>query len=233
VTWKAKSSDKVGFARDSVPEWPNLFATNQRYNPPAGNNIRDDYLYLVRSYFGDFETCASQQVVLRSAETKHDFASPCYMVCPGSAWPNKQLHPVALKRFLSRMKEEKGCSYLFVWGSEKERLFAEELQEELGGQLAPKLSLPELQALMRAVDLVIAMDSLPLHLAGTTDTPTLSVFGPSVSEKYRPIGSQHQAIQGSCPYGRSFEKRCPVLRSCSTGACIRGIDGDTLFETLS
>ena len=81
---------------------------------------------------------------------------------------------------------------------------------------------------MAEMDLVLAVDSLTLHLAGTTSTKTFSVFGPSAAE-YQPEGERHQTYQGKCPYGRLFEKRCPVLRTCSTGACTRGIEGKQLF----
>ena len=83
---------------------------------------------------------------------------------------------------------------------------------------------------MASVDMVIAMDSLPLHLAGTTETPTFSIFGASSANKYKPKGKKHLAFQGTCPYKRTFERRCPVLRTCSTGACIRDLHGEELFH---
>ena len=74
------------------------------------------------------------------------------------------------------------------------------------------------------------MDSLPLHLAGTSGTATFSVFGASSAQKYKPLGIAHQAVQGVCPYGKVFERRCPVLRTCPTGLCIKSILGDDLYN---
>ena len=48
VTAIAISSCKVGFAFSSVSEWPNLLSTNKKFNPPEGQNIRDDYLFLAK-----------------------------------------------------------------------------------------------------------------------------------------------------------------------------------------
>lgn len=93
-----------------------------------------------------------------------------------------------------------------------------------------RLSLPALQNLMAHVDLVITMDSLPLHLAGTTMIPTYSFFGASSANKYKPLGKQSGTYQGICPYDRQFEKRCPILRTCKTGACIKNLEGSQLFE---
>ena len=52
VTLLARAKDKVGHGRKTVPEWPNLFATTKRFDPPPKQNVRDDLLYLVQSYTG-------------------------------------------------------------------------------------------------------------------------------------------------------------------------------------
>jgi heptosyltransferase-1 len=85
---------------------------------------------------------------------------------------------------------------------------------------------------MDSVDLVVAMDSLPLHLAGTTKVKTFSVFGASLASKFKPAGKKHLTLQGHCPYGRVFEKRCPILRTCPTGACIRSLTGKAVFNAF-
>jgi heptosyltransferase-1 len=154
------------------------------------------------------------------------------MVCPGSAWRNKQMNSAALCNLLSHFHDELNSSFIFVWGTEEEKRVVTELQSKFPEHavVVDRLPLPGLQNLMNQVDLVIAMDSLPLHLAGTTKTPTYSIFGASLANKYKPLGEKHLAFQGNCPYGRIFEKRCPILRSCPTGACIQSRNGDELFE---
>ena len=124
--------------------------------------------------------------------------------------------------------------FYFLWGSDQERIEAEALQRAFASAatLLPKMRLPALQNFMAMVDRVIAMDSLPLHLCATTNTPSFSVFGASSMKKYKPIGDQHVAVQGACPYGKTFEKRCPILRTCATGTCIRSFSGEELFNCL-
>ena len=95
-----------------------------------------------------------------------------------------------------------------------------------------RLPLPTWQNLMDEVDLVIAVDSSALHLCGTTSTPSFSIFGPTSQRVFKPMGERHFAVQGSCPYGRTFEKQCPVLRSCPTGACIKELTVEELFEAF-
>jgi heptosyltransferase-1 len=122
---------------------------------------------------------------------------------------------------------------LFLWGSASELKTAQELKNRFEHSLVvEKLSLPGLQNLMASVDFVVAMDSLPLHLAGTTETPAFGIFGASSAQKYMPQGNAHFAFQGSCPYGRVFERRCPILRTCPTGSCIRDLQGKELFDFI-
>lgn len=224
--WAAKSSIKVGFGRSSVAEWPNLCFSSHRYNPPGGRNIRDDYLFLARmGRESAGEERPSQAARMRNNPLK-------VLVCPGSNWENKKLSKETLLGFLSLLQPALSCRFLFLWGNEGEKRLAEELQLSFAGisEVCDKLPLPQLRQLMFGVDLVIAMDSLPLHLAGTTSAYTYSIFGASSANKYRPTGPQHHAFQGHCPYNQQFEKRCSLLRSCATGSCMKGIQSRELFE---
>lgn len=222
----AKAKVKVGFGPSTVHEWPNLLFTNCRYNPPSGQNVRQENLFLVQSYFGDFrlpKATPGQQLSM---------AGISIMVCPGSFWPNKQLAPQTLKGFLDKIADQVPNAFFhFVWGTPQEREFVADLQKEYKNScVIDKLTLPALQTLMRQMKLVIAMDSLPLHLAGTTSTLTYSFFGASSANKYNPLGGNHKAIQGTCPYGRTFERRCPILRTCPTGACIKGLEPEQIWN---
>lgn len=253
ITSQAYSKDKVGFAFKSAPEWPNTFFTNQRYNPPKGQNIRADYLYLVKSYFAlkpnkllpripaDQKKMLLRLSLEEQASLLKITQNPALqglkkvLVCPGSAWRNKQMTLEALETFLKQVQKLLNCVFILVWGTEEERALAEHLQQHFGEKalLTERLSLPALQSLMAEMNLIIAMDSLPLHLAGSTGVPTFSIFGASSGHKYCPSGNQNTFFQGSCPYGMTFEKRCSQLRTCQTGACIRSLKGTEVFESLS
>jgi heptosyltransferase-1 len=245
ATWLAKSRKKVGFARGAVAEWPNLLATNERYLPPKGGDIRSDYQWLIRQHFVITESYSYEGVQLALNESDEanfesfikslkTLESPAVLVCPGSNWKNKQLSERALKDFLTTLQERHRCHLLFAWGNQEEQRFVQVLSSELkASTVLDKCSLPLLQNIMGKVKLVIAMDSLALHLAATTATTTFSVFGPSLASKYKPMGKQHLAIQGKCPYGKQFDKRCPILRTCETGACMRSIEGNSLFTAFA
>lgn len=245
VTYLAHAKKKVGFGWKSAPEWPNTLFTSTRFDPPRGRNIREDYLALAQGFFRETGSFANEGITLSLKQEEEIMLerllhhpklqrAPIVVVCPGSAWANKQVTLDALWSFLKKAQEEFGMRFIWIWGNESERRIVQKLYDNfpMTSLIAPKMSLPALQNLMARSNLVVAMDSLPLHLCGTTPTPSFSVFGASLASKYKPIGDQHHALQGFCPYGKVFEKRCPILRTCSTGLCIRGFAGDQLMDSF-
>lgn len=245
VTFAARSSFKAGFGWKTVPEKPNLLFTNKHFNPPPCGNIRDDYLFIAQSATGDFSFPKPATALLKIHSGLKDKINQIIqsgalqsgvkvVFCPGSNWPNKQLEFSESKDFLSMLAAKLQAKFLFVWGTSEEKAYVDKLHFffHSNSVVVERLSLAGLQHLMSASDLVIAVDSLPLHLAATTSVPTFSLFGPSLAAKYKPIGSRHFAFQGACPYGKQFEKRCPLLRKCSTGACMKEMSVDQLFNAF-
>lgn len=242
ILMMAKGKNKIGFGRKSVPEWPNLLFTNHKYNPPKNQNIRQDYLFLVQSYFTDtqFHSKETKLNISKEDERKLDVIfkpdlhiRPFVMICPGSAWTNKQLKEVTLIDFLNKIDKQLHGYFFLIWGNEEEKKLVQKIHSHFpqGSEIVEKLRLPLLQNVMSKMDLVISMDSLPLHLAHVAGTKTYSVFGASLGRKYAPLDEKQNAFyQGTCPYGRVFEKRCPILRTCPTGSCIKDIDSQDLFN---
>ncbi len=226
----SKAGIKGGFGKTTVPEWPNLWFTNKQVNPPAGLNITEDYLYVVSRLLG--RECpvevapvtfnVTQQEILM-VDTLLEGGKTCVLLAPGSAWENKKASEAQLIDLLNQQPKE--ARIFLLWGSEQEFLVCQNIAPICSNaSILPKLTLAGVQYLMSKMDLVISMDSLPLHLAAITGVPTLSFFGPSNGKKYAPKGAQHRFIQGSCPYGEVFEKRCRKLRSCPTGSCIKNLN---------
>lgn len=245
VTYLARSKVKVGFGSKSAREWPNLLSTNKHIEVDLNINMRLQYLQLVTKYFSDQESvkingCRLLISSIQKAKLKkilvHDNLNTKtkVMVCPGAKWPNKQLSYETMLSFLKLIKSKLNASFLLIWGNDYEKFVAEKLNNEFkdSSLVIDKLSFPVWQNLMNDVDLVIAMDSSSLHLCGTIETYSFSVFGPTKQEVFKPIGDKHFAFQGKCPYNKSFDKQCPILRTCVTGACIRYLKSDEIFNSF-
>lgn len=240
VTALAKAKTKIGYGLKTVWEYPNLLATNLKFDPPLDVNVRDENLFLVKRYLKTEES-ADDRFLLKLKESEQEFLNKFtanlptlrkIFVAPGSNWQNKQVDDQQLAQFLNLINNEQKSHFLLIYGNAVEKQAAERISKSLSSStLVDKLSLPLLQNLMAHMDLVIAMDSLPLHLAAAAGTPTFSIFGPSAAAKFAPIGKDHTAIQGTCPYNKTFNRRCSILRTCPTGACIKNLTGSMLFNS--
>lgn len=239
ITVMADAKEKIGFNWSCVPEKPNVLATTKRFYVSPGLEVRERYLTLAALAFGEEMNFKPQGIALKITQQEEERLERLkanhgerFMVCFGSNWPNKQLQGHTLESFLELVAEKWGPHFTFIFGHAKEESIAERLAMKFKGEAVGRLSLPLWQRLMGEMDLVIAVDSAGLHLAATTAVPTFSIFGPSSPRVYKPKGERHSAYFGACPYGRSFEVRCPILRTCSTGACMRKMDPALIFQAF-
>lgn len=250
ITSQIRCKVKVGPDWSSAAERLHPLFTHHRLRLARDVNVRLALLKLVQDYFNDTRPFQETPVALKLSpeeqiELKEFFESLSFdthewiLVAPGSIWKNKQLTEHQLLGVLQRVQQVKKVRFLFSWGSQEELTQASKLAEALPGSyvFTKRYSLPQLSAIIARVKLLMGMDSLPLHLAAaTTRTPTFAFFGPSASVVYNPIESSkepsHGFFQGSCPYGMQVMPRCPKLRRCPTGACLRDVEVDVLVEAF-
>ncbi len=71
------------------------------------------------------------------------------------------------------------------------------LPEGVVTNLCGKTSLLELGGILQAADLVVTVDSGPMHMASATGSPCLAIFGPTDPTRVGPYGKQHRVLRGS------------------------------------
>ena len=239
VTFLAKGCQKIGFSWRMLPEKFNYFATRKRFHIDPTKQISEQYLMLLQHYFLDSQEFRFSPIRLRLTENEKKLLIPFQtkrnqvMVCPGSNWKNKKLSNNTLVGFLKRYQEKTGCFFYLIYGNQKEQKEIEVIHQAFPNSSKPlgNLSIPLWQNIMGEMDRVFSVDSCALHLAALAGIPTFSIFGPSSPAIYQPKGKKHTAYQGVCPYHVIFKKRCPKLRSCKTGACIKNIHSDDLLTS--
>lgn len=241
ITFLSKAKVKVGYSFRSAREWPNALATHIRFEVARTQNIRTFYAKLIEQYFSIIPKAPTLGVQFQIEAIERQkverilsmSSSRKIMVCPGSKWANKQLSVETWISFLQRIEGEGAVCFFLMWGDATEKLLVSQIGEKLKHSVVvEKLAIPTWQNLMNEMDLVIAVDSGALHLCATTKCPSFSIFGPTKAEVFKPLGELHGSIQGACPYKRQFEKQCPVLRSCSTGACMKNFSAEELFQAF-
>ncbi len=237
----ARSRKKIGFGKSSVSEWPNLLFTNKKIDVETGNPISEQYVELASETFPGKKVKASSQVHLTISEKESNWIEQQIrgrfrvMVCTGSNWENKRLALDTWKHFLQRVEKKWSPMFYFVWKTAGERREVKMLESCFPSRFVrlPRMSLPVWQRMISKMHLLFSVDSSALHLAATTQTPTYSFFGPSSPAIYKPFGKQHRFYQGKCPYEKAFIKRCPKLRTCASGACLKNARAEQLFDHFS
>jgi len=117
----------------------------------------------------------------------------------GPALKARQWSAENFARLADMLIKQKQASIILT-GSKQEKRLAERVQNlakhhvtDLTGQT----TIPELYNLFEKVDLIISLDTGPLHLAAASGTPTLGLFGASDPQKWGPYGQQHDFIYNS------------------------------------
>jgi ADP-heptose:LPS heptosyltransferase len=100
--------------------------------------------------------------------------------------------------------------------------------------LAAELTIGRLAALFARARLVIGVDSGPLHIAVSSRTPTVHLFGPSDVQRFGPWGdaARHRVLRSQifCSPCGSLE-RCP--RATDPSECMVGITPSLVQQTVS
>lgn len=134
----------------------------------------------------------------------------------GSSWESK-IYPK--EKFVEIINALEG-NHLLVWGSDSEHDAAKHVSEYTKACIVPRLSLNELKALISSADLVIGADSGPTHFAWALNRPSITIFGPTPSERNTLTGSINKVIDCG--------KVINPLKLDKNDLCIQSIDAQKI-----
>jgi len=136
----------------------------------------------------------------------------------GSSWESK-IYPK--EKFVEIIDALEG-NHLLVWGNDSEQDAAKYVSERTEARIVPRLSLNELKALISSADLVIGADSGPTHFAWALNRPSITVFGPTPSERNTLTGSINKVVDCG--------KVINPLKLDKQDFCIRNIDAQEIVS---
>lgn len=118
-------------------------------------------------------------------------------------WPPERF--AAAFRALAEEKLKGARAVVFAGPGARERELAAPVLELLPDaiDLTGRLSLPQVAACMRRLDLFIGNDSGLMHLAAAAGAPTLGLFGPSHASQYAPAGRRAGVAVAPGPAGQA------------------------------
>jgi ADP-heptose:LPS heptosyltransferase len=99
--------------------------------------------------------------------------------------------------------------------------------------LAGRISLAELVALMRRADLYLGNDSGPLHIAACAGLPVLALFGPESPQVYGPpVGPRNTVLYRAEPCGPCLNVYTDKQSQCRDNVCLKRIRPAQVLQIL-
>ncbi|HPT16524.1 MAG TPA: glycosyltransferase family 9 protein [Kiritimatiellia bacterium] len=154
---------------------------------------------------------------------------PHVALAPFSRWRTKDWPLEKFAELGQRLSKEMGCRLRIVGGRDDEEA-GEELARRIGPgarNLCGHTDLPGLCSLLTAMDLLVTVDSGPMHWADALGVPVVAVFGatdPARTGPYRQLNHVVAKAGLAC-------RPCHA-RTCARGdlACLRTLDVEAVFQ---
>jgi len=212
----------TGFDRHSIRESMAAFFYSRTFPIPYEMNVIERNVKLMMQAVGGRERPVSltdkKPFLFFSGEERQkilpfiDQEAKNIVYILGSSWESK-IYP--REKFLEVIRQLEG-NHLLVWGSENEKKSAAYIAQHSEAKVLPKMTLNELKALIASADLVIGGDSGPTHMAWALNRPSITLFGPTPS--------QRNVLQTAVNKALDCEKKVDPLNLDREETCIRNIE---------
>jgi len=135
---------------------------------------------------------------------------PAIAVVPISRWPTKNWPIAYFVRAAALLQEQVGAT-VYLLGGRGDMAACGEIERALGRgvrNLAGRLSLVETGSVLAAMDLLIANDSGPVHLAAAAGVPVVVPYGATDPVRTGPAGSPSRVLTVDLPCRPCLSRRC-------------------------
>lgn len=156
----------------------------------------------------------------------------------GTTWVTK-LWASSHWQALAQKAVDEGFSLEIIWGSESERVMADEIIAACPQATRPqqRLSITTIAEMLVAAAGVVGLDTGFSHLAGALETPTIALYGATSPAKVGLIGPHTVNLHLDQPLDcmPCHKRQCKWLPENSTDipACMTGISPEHVWQTLN
>lgn len=131
------------------------------------------------------------------------------------------------KRLIEIIANKRKDLKVALIGSKKDLSYEENLGFPIVVSFIGKLNLREVRELIKKSLLFVGPDSGPMHIASTTETPIIALFGPTSPSVFGPWKKEAVIIEGFTNCRPCNQKKCDY-----NFRCIREIKSETVFEEI-
>jgi len=202
------------------------------------------YLDLVKAAMGDLSRSAAEEsdvdfplhvgkkdldqikdVLLGMGVKAGASKNPFFIIVPRSRWKKKLWDDDKFIELGRRITKKYGLEALIV-GARSDKAPLEVIKKGIGRRahnLAGKIDLTGLAAMMRLARFCVTLDSGPMHIAVAAGIPVVALFGPTAPWRTGPIGKGHVVVRKGLACSPCFRKKCDDPR------CMREITVDEVL----
>ncbi|UCH78173.1 MAG: glycosyltransferase family 9 protein [Candidatus Coatesbacteria bacterium] len=151
---------------------------------------------------------------------------PLVILHPGAANPSYKWREEAWAEAGGELLR-RGAGAVVVTGGPAEGPAVAALVERLASERAASAagaSVLETCALIEAADVVVSLDTAPVHVASTMGTPVVALYGPGEATMWAPVGVPHRLVQDEeapcrgCKAARCFQDRHYCMEAITPAA---------------
>jgi lipopolysaccharide heptosyltransferase I len=215
---------RVGLAdgREGAP-W---ILTHRVPVPPQPIHAVDRYLALAaavdaREAVRDFTIPLGSGDLEAARQLLADVPRPRVVLHPAARWGTK-LWEVERWRDVAASMAKQGAGVILTGGPADTPMAAAICDglRPAPQSLVDRLPLKHLAAVLRCVDLMITVDSGPMHIAAALGTPVVALFGPTDPARTGPTGPG-RVLRRHLPCSPCLQRRCQIAE---TRRCMRDLD---------
>lgn len=157
-------------------------------------------------------------------------------LCPGAEYGPAKRWPSGHFAELARKKIADGWQ-VWLFGSEKDRAVAEEINQKTGGlcmDFAGRTQLDEAVNLLSLAHAVVSNDSGLMHLAAALDKPLIAIYGSSDPGFTPPLHAKAQVVSLYLDCAPCFKRTCPLYPEGHPdhARCLSGISPAQILALL-
>ena len=150
------------------------------------------------------------------------------IICPYGSYNKKNLEIKKYSKIIQALSDKFD---IYIIGGKKEESSLNLLAEKAGVNkervLAGTLSLQEIAALIKISDVLLSVDTGPLHISQGVNTPVVALFGPTDPKIWGPRNSNDKII-----YKKIDCSPCWGKGVCEKNSCMEKIEVEEIVATL-
>lgn len=169
-------------------------------------------------------TVAPQDAAAIGGKVRRRPGKKLVLICPAGSYPQKSWTLQGYAALIRALAPTADCCLV---GGKAEGPLLTRINQEAGetAQVFPgTLTLGELAALTQEADLVVTVDTAPLHIAQAVGTPVVALFGPTDPRVWGPRGPRDIVLQAPADCSP-----CWGRAACSDNRCINLLSADRVI----